>query len=365
MSSNTQTTPHTLSFPALLLAALLASVLLLLSAPAVLAYGAPEPTISVESAGEVAPGSEFSVSVTIEGNTGFAASSFQVNYDTSALQLLGFDTAGVMQGTTVENFEGSTIGNLSLSNITGDGQMFGLRFKVLENAAGGSYDISVALKGGTDKNFIDAQANPVPVSFSAGTVQVPGGAGTGGENPDSNAGANTPGQTNTGNNTAGGNTAAGNTTPGGNTPSLGTSTPARVTATNANGDSLPLQLRGEAGNLEYSMDDGATWEKVPSDGIIVAEDGKRISVFGDGEADYTVQDLPDSMVPLSGVEEGIAPWVWIAIAAAVAVIVIIAIVVVTRRRKAAAGLDFTDINNTSANNSVNESAGYVGKHGKK
>jgi hypothetical protein len=52
------------------------------------------------------------------------------------------------------------------------------------------------------------------------------------------------------------------------------------------GSQIKLLLRGEDAGLEYSLDKGLTWEFVPPDRVIVTQDGIRISVNGQGEADY-------------------------------------------------------------------------------
>jgi hypothetical protein len=310
---------------------LLAALLLgLVAVGGVPAFAAEGPTISVGSAGEVAPGQEFTVPVTIEGNTGFAACSFEIQYDTAALELIGFNTTGLLQGNAIGNVENSVIGYLSLNNMADDGVLFEMTFRVRDEAVGGVYDVVAALKDGTNKNFVNADAEPVAVSFVAGAVQVPGGA----TDPGGSEGTGT----DPGNGPSSG--------PGNGIVSGG---PTTVTATNANGGSMQLELRGEAGNLEYSLDSGVTWNRLPADGMIVTEEGERISVFGEGDADYYVQDLPEGMVPQTDADQGVSPLIWVIALVAVAIVVVVTIVVVSRRRRAGFDLD-------------KESSGNVGQH---
>jgi hypothetical protein len=99
-------------------------------------------------------------------------------------------------------------------------------------------------------------------------------------------------------------------------------------------------LRGQEGNLEYSLDGGGTWDKLPADGIITTEDGERISVYGEGDADYYVSDLPESMLPKAALGQDISPLTWAIIVLVIVVAFAVVLRLVPRRRRSSASDSF-------------------------
>jgi hypothetical protein len=271
------------------------------------AYADDGPVITVGNAGEVKPGQEFTIPVEITGNPGFAACSLELRYDSSTLKLINIDSSGITGGSVAKNIEGNTFGFMSVNNVTGDGVLFDATFRVYDSAAIGSYGIAVALKDDSDKNLVNANGSSLGARFATGSVQV-----------SNNAGSNSQGANNA------------------------VQEPEQnfVNATNPNGISMRLGLREQDGNLEYSLDGGGTWNRLPADGIITTDDGDRISIYGDGDADYYVKDLPDNIPPKSALQNvSTLGWVIIVIAVVLIVAAVIWFVLSRRRKKTNALLE--------------------------
>jgi hypothetical protein len=286
--------------PLRLLAAFL--VILLLSAAAFMsgampAYADDGPVITVGNAGEVVAGQGFTVPVDIKGNPGFAACSLELRYDSTTLQLISLDAVGLTGGNVIKNVEGNIFGYLSLNNVTGEGVLFEATFKVHDGAPIGSYGIAVALKDNSDENFVNAAGNPLGARFVTGSVQVSSGEDSGDQNAASGA-----------------------------VEDKAPSAQEFVNATNPNGITMRLGLREQDGNLEYSLDGGGTWDRLPADGVITTIDGERISVYGDADADYYVSDLPESMLPKAALGQDVSPLTWVIIV----LVIVVAFAVVLR-----------------------------------
>ena len=119
-------------------------IFVMLSATPAYASGVTEITFA---AVETNVGDEVLVPVNIENNTGLAAFRFRVSYDTSALELLSVTkgsllTSGTFESGTDADEKTLTFTWFNLCNVTGDGEIAVLRFKVSENA-GGNYPLTV------------------------------------------------------------------------------------------------------------------------------------------------------------------------------------------------------------------------------
>ncbi|MDR1028997.1 MAG: hypothetical protein LBL63_06215 [Clostridiales Family XIII bacterium] len=273
------------------------------------AFAAPGASISVaDRAGTVAPGDEFSVPISIAGNPGFAVAIFSLSYNHNVLELRGLEGAGTMIGDEVEyDFaQKDTVGYLSdsLSDLTGDGVLFSLRFRVKGGAVAGIYPISAGLYQNLPKNFIDKDLNTVAVSFSSGGVRVasasqPPGDGGGG-NPD--PGIPDPGDTGTGDpgtgNSSNGDTGDANST--GNTGGTGSNGTAARTA----------GVSGTGSNAATTT--GATVDGVIAPGA----DGSSATTGSETEAPDADADvnanIPQGGTPLGNTDEGFSfPWIWL------------------------------------------------------
>ena len=117
------------------------------------------------------PGSTVNVPVAIEKNPGFAVFSFSVGYDRSALTFTGASAAPMLQNGTLTT--GNDLVNWNATqNTTGDGVLFYLNFQVAENAALGSYPITLGLKSGSAWYFRDQYNNAREINLHGNTVTV-------------------------------------------------------------------------------------------------------------------------------------------------------------------------------------------------
>jgi hypothetical protein len=136
----------------------------------------PAAKVSVGSPAEdPRPGESFTVPVTIEDNPGFAAAAFTLGFDSAALELKSFDAAGtLLEGALISDVATASAGyaGSGLTKVTGDGTLFKATFTVKDGAQPKDYAISVALKDGSDLNFVDETAAALPVEFAPGSVTV-------------------------------------------------------------------------------------------------------------------------------------------------------------------------------------------------
>jgi hypothetical protein len=168
----------------------LVAVVLCATAPQY-AHAAKSAQIEVGDAGQVKRGEEFSVPVSIQGNPGIAGASFVFQYDAGQLELTGFDSEGdIFADGLIENPTANIVGYLTFPNDKKeDGVLFNVRFKVRENAEPGNCDISISPKDGHATNLVNAKAEAVPVTFSAGSVTIAGAASGEVSTPDKGADA--------------------------------------------------------------------------------------------------------------------------------------------------------------------------------
>ena len=135
--------------------------------PAVIRIGSAE-----GKAGEVVR-----VPVSIEQNTGFAGFTFEVTAD-DALVLTdiakGDLLSGSESGAFTKNVRGRLVNWTAPEDLTGDGVLLYLKFKIADEAAAGSYEISIALKDGQSSNFVNENGVAIPFTSETGTVTVKG-----------------------------------------------------------------------------------------------------------------------------------------------------------------------------------------------
>jgi hypothetical protein len=281
-------------------------------------------TISIGSAEDVTPGQEFSVPVSVEGNTGIAGATMQIGYDSRELELVGFES--VDSPNLITKVDGGTVGWLSLNEYTNNGVMFNVKFRVRDDAANGSYELTIGVKDGIVKNLVNANGDAVEPTFNGSSVSITGGSDTpppddGGEEGDTSDG----GDSNNNNSSSGNQSNATVTT---------------VTGVGADGSQVQVLVRGEGTNREYSTDDGKTWQAVPEDGIVALADGKTLSLDGKGTADYTVKAEGEEQGAESGSGAepegllGLPMMAWVGIGAGVVLLAAVIALLVLRKRKA-------------------------------
>lgn len=241
------------------------------------AFASTEATISVGSVEGAKPGQEVSVPVEIKDNPGAMAGLFELEYDHDALELVGSDVNGALAQSTIPDAEANDkVGFLDLSAISEpEGVLFNVRFKVKEGAKDGTYDVKIGLSNGVDSNFTSSSGEAIPVSFSAGKVTV-----------SSSGEGVSPGSTDT-------------------SGSIGDQTPVTVKVLGSDGDTRDVLMRGSVFDAEYSLDGGKTWQAVPEDGIVTAEDGKTIALYGGGDADYVLESTAEAAAAAGDSEEGL------------------------------------------------------------
>ena len=134
-------------------------------APTVFAAG----TSVVVSDVTATPGTEVTLNVSVSGNTGFGAATFDIIYDEDVLTLTAIGVDGTLfgKGSGVQNVAKNRVNCASAVAITGDGVLFTLTFKVADSAVSGEYAVSVAVK-----NFADSKGATIATTVVAGTVKV-------------------------------------------------------------------------------------------------------------------------------------------------------------------------------------------------
>jgi hypothetical protein len=197
---------------------LLAALLLMFSLIPTAAFAAGGTTITVGSATEaIKPGGTFTIPVSIAENPGFTGAALTFSYDDHTLELTALDSEGALfDGGALENAPQNTMGYFGLTTArTGNGTLFNATFKVKSAAAEGDYQLSLGLTDGSADNFVNAEANAIPVTFAAGVVTVSKNgvatdAGLGSSSNPGTTGGNGSGGSNNGGSGANGNVSATN-----------------------------------------------------------------------------------------------------------------------------------------------------------
>jgi hypothetical protein len=215
------------------------------------AFAASPATISLGNAeAAVEPGREFTVPVAISDNPGFTAAILELTYDHEVLEPVRLAITDTLVDDILEcDFNrADTVGYVSgsLANVTRNGVLFNVTFKVKEGVAAGGYTYSARLYQDLPKNFIDRELQTVAVAFQAGSVQVaaqsgggddPGGGGTGGGTGGTGAGTGMGGTGGTGGAGSGAGVSAGGADE--NTTVSGTSDTNVISGAGTNGQNIP------------------------------------------------------------------------------------------------------------------------------
>ncbi|MDR0852609.1 MAG: hypothetical protein LBN36_08940 [Clostridiales Family XIII bacterium] len=136
----------------------------------------PPAQVTLGSAPATDLGAEFTVSATVADNPGFTGASFTLGYDTTALEIVSVTAdGGLFAGGLVWNAATNTVTFLNaegLTDVTGDGKLFDVTFKVKTDATPGSYPITIGLKDGNANYFVNWEAKTVGVEFTGTSVTV-------------------------------------------------------------------------------------------------------------------------------------------------------------------------------------------------
>ena len=113
-------------------------------------------------------GDEVTIPVTIKQNSGIAGFSYDVNYDSSKLQLKKM-TAGTV--TKEGTFTTNVVNWYTTDNITANGTILNITFTILKDTADGKYPVSISLHDGK-KNLVNEEGSYVKAAYKAGEVEV-------------------------------------------------------------------------------------------------------------------------------------------------------------------------------------------------
>ena len=113
-------------------------------------------------------GDEVTIPVTIKQNSGIAGFSYDVNYDSSKLQLKKM-TAGTV--TKEGTFTTNGVNWYTTDNITANGTILNITFTILKDTADGKYPVSISLHDGK-KNLVNEEGSYVKAAYKAGEVEV-------------------------------------------------------------------------------------------------------------------------------------------------------------------------------------------------
>ena len=279
---------------------------LLLTASLSLAVFAAGPAkITVEKQTEdVNAGNEVTLAVTISDNPGFMSGSWNIEYDSSKLELKSINTKldgrQYMDGLYTPNVAQNTITYANTEAVEGDRTLFTLTFLVKENAASGETVVTVSTKelftkGSSGKVSI---AN-VPV---AGGVTVAGSTTSGSTTGGSTTGGSTTGGSTTGGSTTGGSTTGGSTTGGsttGGSTTGGSTTGGSTTGGSTTGGSTTGGSTTGGGETESIVIDNKTPSAAPASTIYDSED-KTLTVTCEKPCVVMIQAADGTLTRLIG-----------------------------------------------------------------
>ena len=133
------------------------------------------PRIAVENKSAL-KGSTVDLSVTIKKNPGISGAVMSVAYDNSALTLNAITKGSVFEMGTYTAYPETGVAQwYHTENITSNGEIFILRFKVKETAQDGNYNITVGLRDGVPANLSNANSDIVNAEFVPGVLEVKSG----------------------------------------------------------------------------------------------------------------------------------------------------------------------------------------------
>ena len=132
-----------------------------------------EPTIVVGNA-EAAPGETVRIPIELANNPGVVVMGIMVGYDEN-LTLLGFEDTGLLPGqlhsTVIENPQPLFWGNTTSGNCTENGVIIYLEFKVADDAAPGTYSITVTYDY-ENYDIYNYDGEPIEFAVQNGAVTV-------------------------------------------------------------------------------------------------------------------------------------------------------------------------------------------------
>ena len=132
-----------------------------------------EPTIVVGNA-EAAPGETVRIPIELANNPGVVVMGIMVGYDEN-LTLLGFEDTGLLPGqlhsTVIENPQPLFWGNTTSGNCTENGVIIYLEFKVADDAAPGTYSITVTYDY-DNYDIYNYDGEPIEFAIQNGAVTV-------------------------------------------------------------------------------------------------------------------------------------------------------------------------------------------------
>ena len=132
-----------------------------------------EPTIVVGNA-EAAPGETVRIPIELANNPGVIVMGIMVGYDEN-LTLLGFEDTGLLPGqlhsTVIENPQPLFWGNTTSGNCTENGVIIYLEFKVADDAAPGTYSITVTYDY-ENYDIYNYDGEPIEFAVQNGAVTV-------------------------------------------------------------------------------------------------------------------------------------------------------------------------------------------------
>jgi len=115
-------------------------------------------------------GETVTVDITISGNTGFDTYLVSLDYDSTALELVGMSAAGTLSANGIFTSNDNAAAFMATSVVTGDGVLFKAEFKILDGASVGDYTVNVVVDNVTNTVTLEnlgASAAPGKVTVEA------------------------------------------------------------------------------------------------------------------------------------------------------------------------------------------------------
>ena len=132
--------------------------MMLLNLCAVSVFAETAPIVTVGNA-EAGKGEEIEIPVTLSGNTGFADMGIEIGYNSDVMTLTKVTPNSSVGGTFTPAQNNSVnpfnMGWSNTANITYNGVLAILTFKIADNAAGGVYPVTVDYYKGRNGNYTD------------------------------------------------------------------------------------------------------------------------------------------------------------------------------------------------------------------
>lgn len=119
---------------------------------------------------KASPGTEVTIPVTIEKNSGIAGFSFDVIYDKDILTLKSVKSGEVLSDGQIST-NGDVINWYTTDNVVGNGEILNMTFLVKESSENGETEISITPHNGK-KNLVDENGSYVDANYQSGTLQI-------------------------------------------------------------------------------------------------------------------------------------------------------------------------------------------------